>query len=458
MSMAAFHGNPALLTRPSSPVILQATPGNFGALSDAVQSLALNRVFTASRFGSLSLFRGFRIQSVGVSMPEFGMLSASLSGPALARLLETPLVQNAWEDAPISISQFPAAPASQSWTIPVPLGGTLTFTSSAVVRSLVGADAANSAGYDGSGTTSAVVDTGVAPANPQLRRVLPLTVLPGDHLDFVGHGSFCCSALGGARSIDPVFSHLVGSTVEVEGMAPGTRLVAIKAMDFPGSAPTSQLLAGLHLAYELQPDVLSLSWGGPPSGTQADQDVFYAPIQAFLQKGTIVCAAIGNSGAKGPGAVDSPGTLPGVLGVAAYNAVTNYGWNGMFGAAGTPCGFSSYGPSPYGTPGPSLIMPGAVFDSGVSGLYLNEMSLSYSNVPHSFQCLAGTSMATPVAAGLLACMRQAHRKLVGATLTNPEVLAMLQSTGAEQDPKTGYGALTWDLYRSWMRSQYGVRI
>jgi len=131
----------------------------------------------------------------------------------------------------------------------------------------------------------------------------------------------------------------------------------------------------------------------------------------------------------------------------------------MFGEAGTPSGFSSYGPTPWGSPGPSTIAPGGPFVSGVAGLYLNMMSVSYTNYPSQYQALAGTSFATPVVAGLLACMRQAHAKLLGKTLSNPEVLAMLSAAaGGAQDPVSGFGPLGWSTYTAWLEQRYGISI
>lgn len=455
---APFIGRAGILTRPTSPIIIQTTSGAFSTVLSDVQSLALNRVFSGNVLGQAVGLARNKAQATVRSMPSFNMIAAVLSGPVIVNLLGSPNVKAVWEDVLTSVSQFPTVGAASTWAVNVPLSGSLTFTGTKAIKTAIGADTANAAGYSGQGMVAAIVDTGVAPLNPQLHHVIPQSAVPGDYLDLVGHGSWCSSALAGTIATDEIFSQMVGSTVQVEGMAPSTSLHTIKAMEFPGTAPTSELLQGLQIAYNLNPDVLSLSWGGAPTGSDPTLDVYYTPIQQFISNGTIVCAAIGNNGLSGPGQVDSPGCIPGVIGVAAYNAVTNTGWSNMFGQAGEVCGFSSYGPSPYGTPGPSTIMPGAVIDSGVSGAYINEMSISYSNIPHSFQAIAGTSMATPITAGLLVCCAQAHKKLLGKRLSNLEVIAMLQSTGNAQDPSVGYGPITWGLYRSWMQNTNGVTV
>lgn len=456
--MTAVYASSSVLVRPASAVVILSPPGAFSELLSTVRSLDVTRVLNGNVVGGV-LSRIRRVAAAGVrSFGSFNMLGAVLSGPMISQLIDSGLIQSVWEDLEVSISQYPVAPPSATWQLKVPLSGSLTFTDSRTVRSLVGADVANAAGYTGAGVRSTIVDTGVALANPQLHRVRPHSAVRGDYTDLVGHGSMTASTLGGAPAKAYTLSRLVHGDVECQGMAPGTSLSMVKALDFPGTAPTSQLLAGLDLAYRIGTDVLSLSWGSLATATDPTADVYYVPVQTFLASGAIVVGAIGNSGLSGQG-VDSPGCLPGVIGVGSYNPVTNLGWNGMFGDAGTPSGFSSRGPTPWGSPGPSTVAPGGPFVSGVSGAYLNEMSVSYTNYPSDFQALAGTSFAAPVVAGLLACMRQAHAKVVGRTLSNPEVLAMLsaQANGA-QDPVVGYGPLSWSTYQAWVLQRYGITI
>ena len=72
--------------------------------------------------------------------------------------------------------------------------------------------------------------------------------------------------------------------------------------------------------------------------------------------------------------------------------------------------------------------------------------------------IAGTSMATPQAAGIGVLIRQAHAKLLGEVLTSAEVKAMLVAINGPPNNTSGSGALTWDVYRAWLATQYGVSI
>ena len=240
-------------------------------------------------------------------------------------------------------------------------------------------------------------------------------------------------------------------------MAPLCGLLAIKALDFViGTAPTSILLSGLAMALEQKVDVLSLSWGSPVSTQTPEADPFYPAMQALDAAGILVFAAAGNAG-PGPGTLDSPGALPQPVTVGAWNAVEN-SFNAMFGPAGEVSGFSSRGPAPWGATKPDCVAPGAIIDSGVSAF--SQMAVSYTQRPHEANAIAGTSMATPQAAGMGVLMRQAHAKLLGRVLTNAEVKAMLEALGKPQDNSSGSGPLTWDLYRQWLSTQvqrHGLR-
>lgn len=68
------------------------------------------------------------------------------------------------------------------------------------------------------------------------------------------------------------------------------------------------------------------------------------------------------------------------------------------------------------------------------------------------------SMATPIAAGLLTCMRQAHKQLLGRVLTNDEVKQMLKQHGIEKNNDSGWGPITWNMYEEWLSTEYGVQL
>jgi subtilisin family serine protease len=433
-------------------VILQAKPGRFEAMLAAVQPLQLSNVLGSFLSGGLFRAAAFASLSADQPIPSFGMHASVYDGWTLNDLANLPDIEAIYEDRPIRVTAYPVVPAQGTYTIQVS-GKPFVFTSTEWTRRLLGADVANGQGFRGEGVRACVVDTGGTRAEPSTMRMTRESVIPGNPVDAVGHGQWCAAALGGRRVEDYVFSRETQSSVVCEGMAPDCDLMQVKALDYlMGFGMSSQLLAGLEVALQAGADVLSLSWGGPPPGTTPDADPFFPALDVLDKAGILIAAAAGNSG-PGAGTIDSPGSLPQALAVGAYNAVGNT-LTTTFGPAGEVCGFSSRGPTPWGDVKPDTVAPGAIIDAPVTG----QMSAAYTHRVHAAQALAGTSMATPILAGILTLMRQAHQALLGRVLSNAEVKAMLAALGQPKTNGAGWGPLTWDLYRTWLSTQYGVTL
>jgi subtilisin family serine protease len=455
---AAVYAPSSVFVRPLSPVIVQAVPGALPQVSAAIAARDLTRVMSYGPFKNVRPWLSGAF-TAGRQIPSFNMHAAVLDAVALTDLAQSPSVAAIYYDSPARISQFPAVPPDGTWGLEVASAtgagaDELYFTSTDWTRKLLGADVANAAGFSGQGVRACVVDTG-GWVHPMTRRSGSLSAIPGNRADAISHGLWCLSALGGTRYYDGTFSSLVGAPVYCEGMAPQCGLLAVKALDFViGTAPTSILLAGLEIALQQGVDVVSLSWGSPATAATPQADPFYAAMAALDAAGILVFAAAGNSGPNA-GTLDSPGALPQPVTVGAYNAVTN-SFNAMFGAAGNVCNFSSRGPTPWGATKPDCVAPGAIVDSGVNPF--SQMSVSYTNRPHAAQALAGTSMATPQAAGIGVLARQAYRQLLGTTLTNAEVKRMLAALGQAQNNSSGCGPLTWPIVVEWLSTQYSVEV
>ncbi|MGI0131309.1 MAG: S8 family serine peptidase [Thermoplasmata archaeon] len=458
--MVALYIGSSAFVRPLTPVIVLAAPGRLPEVSASIRSRDLTRVLS---FGPLKGVRPWAAAALSAArqIPSFNMHAAVLDATTITQLAQDPNVAAIYGDPLVRISQFPAVPPAGPWGVRVAGSSAsqptadLCFTSTAWTRKLLGADAANAAGFSGQGTKACVVDTG-GHAHPQTRRAAFLTAIPGGQVDIVSHGQWCLSALGGTPYRDAAFSNEVGAEVVCEGMAPMCGLLAVKALDFViGTAPSSILLAALEIALGQDPDVVSLSWGSPVAGASPQADPFYPAMEALDAAGVLVFAAAGNAG-PGSGTLDSPGALPQPVTVGATNVVSN-GFNNMFGTAGTVANFSSRGPTPWGDTKPDCVGPGAIIDSGVSPF--SQMAVSYTQRPHAAQAIAGTSMATPQIAGLFVLARQAWKQLLGKVLTNTEVKAMLAAYGQPKNSTSGWGFPTWQgTIVPWLSTQYGVTL
>ena len=367
------------LISPITPVIIQARDSNsFSRLVPFIRENALNNLLTSGQglYGIAGYLRPkiqltSRIQSLFsiynyLEMPRFNMVAALMTGPMLEDLLQSEHVANIYKDRLKYIRQYPIAPADGTYTVDIGAGKTMTFTSTYWTKYIIGGMKAKEKGFLGDGTTATVIDTGGTKFNPMTYNMEKYTAIYGLDEDANGHGEWTASALGGKPAIDYFFSHMLGTTVYMEGMAPNTRLIQIKALGFViGTGSDSALIRAIEMAINLNSDIVSMSWGGTPSGNTPQDSPFYVPFQTMYDNGMIPVVAAGNSG---PGAqtIDEPGDLPQGLTVGAYNVVTNN--NDMFGQAGTIAGFSSRGPTVFGTIKPDTVGPGAIIDNAITGV------------------------------------------------------------------------------------------
>lgn len=169
----------------------------------------------------------------------------------------------------------------------------------------------------GQGITVAVIDSGVDPANPDLKgRILPgkdfATGQPGDeHIDYEGHGTGMAGLIAGTGAY--------GGGRGAFGLAPGAKILPIrmpKAETAANQAEASKRFnevtpKAIRYAAESGAQVINISLGQVEGSTELTAAVKYA-----LEKGSLIFAAVGNSGNKG-NQVEYPAATPGVVGVGA---------------------------------------------------------------------------------------------------------------------------------------------
>ena len=187
------------------------------------------------------------------------------------------------------------------------------------MREAIGAD---QSGATGSGVDVAVIDTGMVPV-PALAgegKVVRAPTSPTRaatrdlaHLDTYGHGTHVAGIIAGD---DP--------RLGLPGVAPGARLVNVKAAGADGSTTLGAIVAsvGWVIAHRndngLHVRVLNLSFGTPPSRYQSDL-LAYAVEQAW-KAGIVVVVSAGNEGEKHRG-LTSPGYDPFILSIGADDLV-----------------------------------------------------------------------------------------------------------------------------------------
>lgn len=235
-------------------------------------------------------------------------------------------------------------------------------------------------GYDGKGTTVAVLDTGIDATHPDVkdRVTQSKSFIPGEEVvDRNGHGTHVASTIAGSGA---------ASDGANKGVAPAADLIVGKVLSDEGSGADSGIIEAMEWAKAQGADVVSMSLGSsvPDDGT----DPMSQAVDALsADGGPLFVIAAGN--AYGAGTIGSPGSAARALTVAAVDKSDNR------------ADFSSMGPlvRSYGLK-PDLSAPGVDINAAASQ--------SVPGTEGMYRSMSGTSMATPHVAGAAAILKQRH--------------------------------------------------
>lgn len=257
-------------------------------------------------------------------------------------------------------------------------------------------------GYDGSGVTVAVIDTGIdslhvglddldddnATHDPKVIAFYDAVNNPGktngteiQAYDDQGHGTHCAGTVAGTGA--PNYEH--------PGMAPQAFLVGVKVLDAGGSGSFATVMAGMEWTvdhrYEFNIRAASMSLGGPGpiEWTSSEEDSVNRYANEMVRAGITMLIAAGNSFASAQ--IGTPGSAEDVITVGALDKNTAIAV------------YSSQGPTEEGRVKPNLAFVGS-----------DVMSTQH-NSGDGYVAFSGTSMATPGVAGTVALMLQANPDL-----------------------------------------------
>ncbi|WP_103352271.1 S8 family serine peptidase [Amycolatopsis sp. CA-128772] len=269
----------------------------------------------------------------------------------------------------------------------------------------IGAPEAWAAGYDGTGTTVAVLDTGYDPTHPDLagrvREAVNFTTSP-DTTDHFGHGTHVASTIAGSGA---------ASGGKLKGVAPGAKLLVGKVLDDDGFGYESWVLAGMEWAAHSGAKAVNMSLGGGPTdGT----DALSLGLDALSeQTGTLFVVAAGNDGDQGAYTIGSPGTAEAALTV------------GAVGRDEKLASFSSRGPRlGDNAVKPDITAPGVgIVAARAAGTAMGDV------VDDHYTAASGTSMATPHVAGAVAVLAQQHPGWTGRQLKDALASTSLTANG-----------------------------
>ncbi|BDG34285.1 S8 family peptidase [Saccharococcus caldoxylosilyticus] len=261
----------------------------------------------------------------------------------------------------------------------------------------------NGTTLSGKGVTIAIVDTGIYP-HPDLEgRIV-------EFVDFVngrtapyddnGHGTHCAGdAAGNGRMSSGLYA----------GPAYEANVVGVKVLNKAGAGTLDTIIRGIEwcIQYnETNPnnkiDIISLSLGGEPQPFPAEND---DPLVQVVEKawdhGIVVCAAAGNAGPEYR-TISSPGISDKIITVGALDDLDTAETR----ADDKVADFSSRGPTNYGVTKPDIVVPGVNIISLRAPRSTLDKYQKQSRIDQYYTSMSGTSMATPICAGIVALMLQ----------------------------------------------------
>ncbi|MDX3234207.1 S8 family serine peptidase [Streptomyces sp. ME03-5709C] len=263
----------------------------------------------------------------------------------------------------------------------------------------IGAPVAWERGYDGTGVTVAVLDTGIDATHPDVAASIvgkvDFTGSPTGTKDGHGHGTHVASTVLGSGAASKGLR---------KGVAPGAKLLVGKVCDDNGQCPDDGIIAAMDWAAHSGAKVVNMSLGGDP--TDGTDPMSQALNELSRATGTLFVVAAGNSGLIAQKVV-APGSADDALTVAAVDK------------NGDMASFSNRGPRiGDGAAKPDIAAPGVgIVAARAAGTAMGAPVDAY------YTASDGTSMATPHVAGAAAIVAQQHPELSG-----QQIKALLMDT------------------------------
>ena len=277
-------------------------------------------------------------------------------------------------------------------------------------------------GFDGTGVTIGIVDTGVDVYHQEfdISSFVAWNDLINGELDYYDdsdHGIHIAGVLASKGSFQGLLSG-----VNMQGVAPGARLIIVKSISNSdctyGGGNDSYVADGIQFCIDNDADIICLSLGKKPEDLDIDENSKTAELcTQAINQGVFVVAPAGNDGQNEDGDVAFPSSLDNVIAV------------GAVGKTGSVSSFSSKGHQYPNTQNPDkkpeIMAPG-------TGIMSTRSDGAYGEI-------SGTSQAAVYVAGVIALLLDAYPeyKHDGSKNQNENTITLFKDIFAKTAEKIG---------------------
>ena len=246
--------------------------------------------------------------------------------------------------------------------------------------------------FYGEGVGVAFIDTGLAPhcdfmiGRNRVELFKDFISNKKNMYDDNGHGTFVCGVCSGCGAL---------SKFKYSGIAPKSKIFAFKALNDKGEASANKILDAMewvydnHQKYDIK--VVCMSFGSEPLG---HNDPIMLGADALWKDGVVVVAAAGNSGPEYQ-TIKSPGISSKIITVGGIddNRYDDANFNRKYFEIAD---FSSRGPA-FRNIKPDVVAP--------------SVDIISCGIKNPYTLLSGTSVATPMIAGLCCLLLEKDKNL-----------------------------------------------
>jgi len=268
---------------------------------------------------------------------------------------------------------------------------TKVFAQINIAKKVTHIEKLNKQGFLGKGVTIAIIDTGILPhldfvtPNNRIRDFTKNKLKPYDDN---GHGTFVAGIAAGSGLI---------SNLKYSGVAPKTNIISLKTLDSNGETTAFGVLEAMQWVFDNSTKynikVVCMSFGSNPL---SGRDPLSIGAEALWHKGITVVAAAGNSGPDNK-SIKSPGISSRIITVGALDDHRNE--KGIYKSTDFDVAdFSSRGPA-FRFLKPDLLAPGV------------NLTSTSNKKKEFYTQLSGTSVATPIIAGLSCLMVEKYPQI-----------------------------------------------